>query len=178
MFTLPNVAPLAESPVVEALIAVNCVAVVVASVVVPTTFKAPVIVAPVETERLVVEAFVKYAVPFEVRLVVDALNAKRLRNLRVEEPSEPPRSDPGVVLPAMTRRSVGVVVPRPMNPRAVTAKSDTPDDEATLNGSRAVDDEDCTLNAKAVDVPLIPATVPLSIKVDVPRVVAVSQRVA
>ena len=47
-----------------------------------------------------------------------------------------------MVLPEITSLSVGVVVPMPINPREVMANSDTPDEDATLNGSRTVDDED------------------------------------
>ena len=46
------------------------------------------------------------------------------------------------------------------------------------NGLSAVDVDDCTLNAKVDDVALIPATVPLSRSVDVPRVVADNHREA
>jgi hypothetical protein len=55
---------------------------------------------------------------------------------------------------------------------------ETPVEDATLNGLSTVDVDDCTLKAKVDDVALIPVTTPLSITVDVPRVVAVSQRVA
>jgi hypothetical protein len=65
-----------------------------------------------------------------------------------------------------------------MNPREVIAKSDAPDEDATLNGSRTVDDEDWMLKAKRDEEALTPRTVPLSMSVDVPRVVGVSQRVA
>jgi hypothetical protein len=67
---------------------------------------------------------------------------KRFRNLRVEEPRDPDRSDDGVVLPEITRASVGVVVPIPIKPREVIVKSDAPVDEATLNGLSGVDDDD------------------------------------
>ena len=135
-------------------------------VVVPLVTNSLVIDAPV-AERLVVDALASVALPVEVKLVVDAFVAKsdveeavvttdevakifcakRLRNLRVEEPSDPERSENGVVLPAITNLSVGVVVPIPINPREVIAKRDAPDEDATLNGSRTVEDDDCTLKA-------------------------------
>ena len=55
-------------------------------------------------------------------------------------------------------------------------KSDVPVEEATLNG--LVEGAPCTLKVKEDEVALIPVTIPLSIKVDVPRVVGVNQRVA
>jgi hypothetical protein len=63
----------------------------------------------------------------------------------VDDPREPPKSDPGVMFPATWRRSVGVVVPIPTFPSASTVKSDVPDDDATLNGLTA--GEPCTLKA-------------------------------
>jgi hypothetical protein len=71
-----------------------------------------------------------------------------------------------------------VVEPTPTFPLERTVKSEAPVDDATLNGLSAVEVEDCTLKAKVEDVALIPATVPLSRSVEVPRVEAVNQRVA
>jgi hypothetical protein len=76
------------------------------------------------------------------------------------------------------RLALGVEEPMPMFPLERMVKNEAPVEEATLKGLRAVDVEDCTLNANVDDVALIPATVPLSRSVDVPRVDAVSQRVA
>jgi hypothetical protein len=55
---------------------------------------------------------------------------------------------------------------------------EAPVDEATLNGLSTVEVELCTLKAKVEEVALIPVTVPLSIRVEVPKVVEVNQRVA
>jgi hypothetical protein len=57
-----------------------------------------------------------------------------LRNLSVDDPSDPPRSVEGVILPATVRRSVGVEVPIPTLPFASTVKRDAPVDDATTNG--------------------------------------------
>ena len=103
---------------------------------------------------------------------------KRLRKRRVEDPREKVSVTEGVVLPAIWRRSVGVVTPIPTFPLAKIVKSDTPVEEATLNGLSPVDVALCTLSVKVEDVALIPSTVPLSIRVEVPTVVEVSQRVA
>ena len=81
-------------------------------------------------------------------------------------------------VPATPRVYPGVVDPIPTLPLAKIVNIDTPVEEATLNGLRAVEVDDCTLKANVDDVALIPATVPLSRSVDVPRVVAVNQRVA
>ena len=55
-------------------------------------------------------------------------------------------------------------------------KSEVPVEEATLNGS--TDGELCILKVKLEDVALTPRTEPLSRRVEVPRVVEFSQRVA
>ena len=55
-------------------------------------------------------------------------------------------------------------------------KSDVPVEDATLNG--LTPERPCTLKVTVDDVALIPATVPLSRRVEVPSVVAESQRVA
>jgi hypothetical protein len=65
--------------------------------------------------------------------------------------------------------------PIPTFPFWRIVKSDVPVEEATLNGLTPA--APCTLKVTVEDVALIPATVPLSRRVDVPRVVAVSQRV-
>ena len=84
----------------------------------------------------------------------------------------------GVMLPATWSLSVGADTPTPMFPLARIVKSDTPVEEATLNGLRADDVEDCTLKAKLEEDALTPRTVPLSIRVEVPTVDEVNQRVA
>jgi hypothetical protein len=81
-------------------------------------------------------------------------------------------------VPATPRRYPGVVDPTPTFPLARIVKSDAPVDEATLNGLVLEVEVACTLKTKEDDVALIPATTPLSRSVDVPSVVAESQRVA
>jgi hypothetical protein len=71
-----------------------------------------------------------------------------------------------------------VVLPTPTFPLDRIVNIDAPVEDATLNGLRAVEVDDCTLKAKVDEVALIPATTPLSRRVEVPRVVAVNQRVA
>ncbi len=83
-----------------------------------------------------------------------------------------------VAPPETTKAVVGEEFPIPTFPFASTVKSEAPDDEATLNGLSADEVDDCTLKVYDDDVALIPATVPLSISVEVPRVVDVNQRVA
>jgi len=74
------------------------------------------------------------------------------------------------------RLVVGVDIPTPTFPLASTVNSDVPDEEATLNGLTA--GAPCTLKEYDDDVALIPATIPLSSKVEVPNVVGVSHLVA
>jgi hypothetical protein len=86
----------------------------------------------------------------------------------------------GVVAPEVpcTERSAdGVVVaPIPVFPFARILNILVPVDEATVNGE-LLPAVPCTLNVIVDDVALIPDTVPLSRKVEVPTVVAESQRV-
>ena len=84
----------------------------------------------------------------------------------------------GVILPATCSLSVGADTPIPMLPPARTVKSDCPVEDATLNGFSGVDDELCTLRAKLDEDALTPRTTPLSMRVEVPTVVLVNQRVA
>ena len=80
----------------------------------------------------------------EVSPVVEALvmtddEAKRLevnvlRKRSVDDPRENEASTDGVVLPAMTRRSVGTATPTPMFPLPKIEKRDAPVGEATANG--------------------------------------------
>jgi hypothetical protein len=65
-----------------------------------------------------------------------------------------------------------------MLPLESILKNEEPVDDATLKMSFVEPDTPCTLKATVDDVALIPATTPLSISVEVPRVVAVNQRVA
>jgi hypothetical protein len=62
--------------------------------------------------------------------------AKRLRNLRVEEPREKVTSTDGVVLPAIWSLSVAVRVPSPTLPLAKTERIEAFDEEATLRIGR------------------------------------------
>ena len=104
------------------------------------------------------------------------LEVKVLRKRREEDPREKVSVIDGVVLPAMTSLSVGVVVPIPTFPFASIEKSEAPVEEETLNGLTPA--APWTLKDTVEDVALIPATVPLSRRVDTPRVVAESHRVA
>ena len=81
-------------------------------------------------------------------------------------------------VPVIERADEGVDEPIPIFPLAETLKKDDPVDEATLKISLVDPEIPCTLKAIVDDVALIPATVPLSRSVDVPRVVEVSHRVA
>ena len=180
VLVLVNVAPVAERAVVEALVVYS----------VPETVRLVVDALPSDEDaeiKLVVEAVVMFAITAAIKVevllvmtdeVAKIFCAKRLRNLSVEDPRDPERSLNGVVLPEITSLSVGVVVPIPMNPREVIANSDAPVEDATLNGSSTVEDDDCTLRANEDDDAFTPRTTPLSNNVDVVRVVGVSHRVA
>jgi hypothetical protein len=76
------------------------------------------------------------------------------------------------------KRAEGVVVPTPTFPLARIVKSEDPDDEATLKSPRLEVDVAWMLKTKLDEVALIPVNTPLSMSVEVPRVVEVSQRVA
>jgi hypothetical protein len=84
----------------------------------------------------------------------------------------------GVVeVPRTVRVAIGVVVPPiPMLPFARTVKILAPVEEDTING--LVPAVPLRLKVTVDDVALIPSTVPLSMSVEVPRVVGESQRVA
>lgn len=84
--------------------------------------------------------------------------------------------DPDV--PTTESLEYGVEDPTPMFPPAKIVNIDTPEEDATLNGLSGDDVDDCTLKVKDEEDALIPRTEPLSIKVEVPRVLAVNQRVA
>ncbi len=74
------------------------------------------------------------------------------------------------------RDATGVELPIPTFPLARIVKRLVPVDDATLNGS--IPAEPFTLKVTVDDVAFTPSTVPLSIRVDVPRVLDVNQRVA
>jgi hypothetical protein len=65
-----------------------------------------------------------------------------------------------------------------MFPLASTERNEVPDDEATLKRPRLEVDVARTVKTNDDDVALIPATTPLSTRVDVPRVDAVIHREA
>ncbi len=65
-----------------------------------------------------------------------------------------------------------------MFPLARIVKRDVPVDDATLNGLRLEVEVARTLKTNDEDVALTPVKTPLSMSVDVPRVLAVIQRVA
>jgi hypothetical protein len=126
----------------------------------------------------VVDAFVdtRFVV---VALVILPFVAKRLIAVKADDEAFTKVACPVTPkVPATPNVYADVVAPTPTFPLARIEKSDTPVEDATLNGLSAVDVDDCTLNANVDDVALIPATTPLSRSVDVPRVVGVSQRVA
>ena len=99
-----------------------------------------------------------------------------LRNRSVEEPREKETSVDGVVLPAIWSLSVGEETPIPTLPFWMIERSDVPVEDATLNGLTPA--FPCTLKVTVDEVALIPVTAPSSKRVEVPRVVVVSQRVA
>ena len=84
--------------------------------------------------------------------------------------------DPDV--PTTESLEYGVEDPTPMFPPAKIVNIDTPEEDATLNGLSGDEVDDCTLKVKDEEDALIPRTEPLSIKVEVPRVFEVNQRVA
>lgn len=86
----------------------------------------------------------------------------RLRNLSVEEPRDPPKSEFGVMLPATCSLSVGVEVPMPMLPFARIVKSVEPDEDATV--SRFLVDVPCIKSEEfvCVDVPILITLFPAS----------------
>ena len=79
---------------------------------------------------------------------------KVFKNLRVEDPSDQVVSTDGVVLPAIWRRSVGVVTPSPKLPLARRLKKIALEDEAKV-----------TMDVVA---PATPSTVRLAVGVDDP----------
>ena len=101
-----------------------------------------------------------------------------LNHCAPEEDARVKRLSVSPAVPVIARLEEGVDEPIPMFPFWRIVNIDTTVDDATLNGLSAVVVELCTLKAKVDDVALIPATVPLSKSVEVPTVVAVSQRVA
>ena len=100
-----------------------------------------------------------------------------LRKRRDEEPSEKVSVTDGVVFPAIWRRSIVVGLrPTPTVPLARTVRRDAPEEDATLSG--LMPGFPCTLRLNDEDEALTPSTVPLSIRVEVPTVVADNHRVA
>jgi hypothetical protein len=82
-----------------------------------------------------------------------------------------------VEVPRIARVAIGVVVPPiPTLPLLRTVRIVAPVEDATRNGLTPA--APCTLKVTVDEVALIPDTVPLSRRVEVPRVEAVNQRVA
>ena len=82
------------------------------------------------------------------------------------------------LVPRTAREAIGVDVPIPTLPLASTERKEAFDEEATLKMVLVDPATPRTLKATVEEVALTPRTVPLSIRVEVPRVVAESQRVA
>ena len=82
------------------------------------------------------------------------------------------------LVPLIAREAIGVDDPIPTLPLASTERKEAFDDEATLKMVLVDPATPRTLKATVDEVALTPRTVPLSIRVEVPRVVAESQRVA
>ena len=82
------------------------------------------------------------------------------------------------LVPRTAREAIGVDDPIPTLPLASTERKEAFDEEATLKMVLVDPDTPRTLKATVEEVALTPRTVPLSIRVEVPRVVAESQRVA
>ena len=80
--------------------------------------------------------------------------------------------------PRTERDAIGVEEPMPTLPLARILRNEVPEEDATLNGLRLDVEVACTLKTNDDDVALIPVKTPLSISVEVPSVVDVSQRVA
>jgi hypothetical protein len=81
-------------------------------------------------------------------------------------------------VPLTARVAIGVDVPIPTFPPASIEKYEALDDDATLKIVFEDPEVPRTLKVMVDDVALTPRTVPLSMRVEVPRLVAVSQRVA
>jgi hypothetical protein len=79
-------------------------------------------------------------------------------------------------VPPTPRRNAGDVDPTPTLPLERMVKNEEPVEDATLNGLRLP--APCTFRLNDDEEALTPRTDPLSIIVDVPSVVGVSQRVA
>jgi hypothetical protein len=99
--------------------------------------------------------------------------------VRSEDPVEEAMTRGLIVeVPITVSVAIGDDVPIPTLPLAKIAKSEAPVDDATWNGLRLDVLVACTLNTNVVFVALTPVNEPLSINVEVPKVVGVSQRVA
>lgn len=99
-----------------------------------------------------------------------------LKNDAPEEEATLKRLSRLPAVPCIASFADGVVEPIPILPFCRIVKSCVPVDDATENG--LTPPRPCTLKVMVDEVALIPATVPLSTKVEVPRVVADSHRVA
>ncbi len=94
----------------------------------------------------------------------------------VDETSKRSPIDPAACM--IEKRAEGVVVPTATFPLARIENIERPDDDATLKSARLEVEVARMLKTYEDEVALIPVNTPLSIKVEVPRVVAESQRVA
>ena len=81
-------------------------------------------------------------------------------------------------VPVIPTLEEGVDEPIPILPLEATLRNEVLDDDATLKMSFVEPDTPRTLKATVDDVALIPATVPLSRRIELPIVVADNQRVA
>ena len=101
--------------------------------------------------------------------------------LNHEDPDEEATAKMLATLPAVPLIASlleGVDDPIPMFPLDTIVKSEAPVEDATLKSARLEVEVACTLKTYEDEVALIPVNTPLSMSVDVPRVVAESQRVA
>ena len=111
-------------------------------------------------------------VPKEDRLVepvAETLN----RTLWVEDATWKTSRAGEVEVPSTTKVALGVVEPMPTLWLAVTLKTEIPDEEEMLNGSKAP--VPWMLKETVEEVALAPATVPLSIKMPVVKAVEDAQ---
>ncbi len=101
-----------------------------------------------------------------------------LKKLDPEEDATVKILDADPPVPTTESLEYGVEDPIPTLPLAKIERKDTPDEDATLNGLSGDDVDDCILKTYEEEDALIPRTDPLSIKVEVPRVLELNQRVA
>jgi hypothetical protein len=126
--------------------------------------------------RVVVPCTTRLALS-KVGLVVPSKSDPRCVSVRRADPvDEAIRSGSVPARPTIDSDAIGVEDAIPIFPLDSTVKKEDPDEDATLNGLTVGDA--CTLKEKVEDVALIPSTVPLSKRVEVPSVVGESHLVA